>query len=170
MIGRNAWDPTSPGAMPHIISLGPQPTLLPGPAQIHLSVHHHYRVVQPASGRPWRTSTAAYLYALHDEHGRENIAYHWHPSLAGQDRIAYPHLHVGPGAVNFALLDAAQRSRQHNALRPEFHRLHLPTRRIALEEVIRLTIEQFHAVPAHSRWDDVLQQGTTRFEATRTWL
>jgi hypothetical protein len=105
---------------------------------------------------------------LLDEHGREILAYHWHPALAGQERVTYPHLHVGPGAVSMAMLDAAQRSRQHNALRPEFHRLHLPTRRIALEDVIRLAIEQFQVVPANPGWDQVLRDAREHFRATRT--
>lgn len=126
--------------------------------------------MQTDPGRPWRTTTAAYLYMVYDERGREILAYHWHPAIAGQERVAYPHLHVGPGAVSMALLDAAQRSPQHNALRPEFHRLHLPTRRIALEDVIRLLVEQFQLPPAIPGWDRVLEEASERFAGNRTWV
>ena len=126
--------------------------------------------MQSASRQPSRVSTAAYLYGLHDKYGREIMAYHWHPGLAGQVRTAYPHLHVGPGAVELLLLITAQRSPQHNALRAEFHRIHIPTRRIALEDIIRLTIEQFQVVPAPPGWDHTLQTSRDHFTSTRTWV
>ena len=50
--------------------------------------------------------------------------------------------------VDIALLTTAQLSRQRNALRAEFHRLHLPMRHIALEDVVRFTIEQFQVALA----------------------
>jgi hypothetical protein len=152
------------------MTLGVLPVRLAGPARIAVTADHHYRLVPAAAGAGWRASTAAYLYSILDEHGREILAYHWHPSLTSQEQVAYPHLHIGPGAVDMALLEAAQRSRQHNPLRSEFHRLHLPTRRIALEDVVRLGIEQFHVRPARADWSCVLQRSREQFEATRTWV
>src|SRR5215211_6915249 len=92
MVSREGFEPTPISGLPHGIGLGARPVPLRGPARISVSVYHYYRVVRSAPGRMWRVNTAAYLYALDDEHGREIIAYHWHPSLAGQERIAYPHL------------------------------------------------------------------------------
>jgi hypothetical protein len=169
-VSTGGFEASPPGADPHTVSLGDLPVLLPGAARIALSVDHHYYITQPAPDRAWKVTTAAYLYALDDEHGRELFAYHWHPDVAGQEQVSYPHLHIGHGAVDVALLDAAQHSRQHNALRAEFHRLHLPTRRIALEDVIRVTIEQFQVEPARADWSRVLQRSRERFQATRSWV
>jgi hypothetical protein len=169
-VSPGGFDRTPPGALPHTMRFSEQPVSLPGPARIAVAIDHHYRITQPAPGGPWRAATAAYLYALDDEHGREILAYHWHPDIAGAERIAYPHLHISHGAVDVGLLNAAQRSRQANALCPEFHRLHLPTRRIALEDVIGLLIEQFQVTPARADWSRVLQRSRERFEVTRTWV
>jgi len=169
-ISRRGFEPLPPEANAHAINIGEEAVPLAGPARIALSVQHYYRLTRSAPGRPWRVTTAAYLYALDDEHGREILAYHWHPSLVGQDQVSYPHLHIGHGAVDVALLDAAQRSRQHNALRQEFHHLHLPTQRMALEDVIRLAIEQFRVEPARADWSRTLQESLERFKAVRSWV
>jgi hypothetical protein len=60
-------------------------------------------------------------------------------------------------------------SPQHNALRAELHDCHLPTRRIALEDVLRLLIEQFGVRPIRSDWGRALHDARASFQRARHW-
>jgi hypothetical protein len=138
---------------------------LDGPAKLQLWVDHHYRIVRPTERGPYKVQTAAYYYALEDQDGREILAYHWHPS-----QPQYPHLHVGPGAVDSQWLAAVERSPQTNALRPDLMGAHLPTGRIALEDVVELVLDQFQVAPKRARhWRQTLTRSRAAFERTRTW-
>ena len=110
--------------------------------------------------------TAAYQYGVDDTNGREMFAYHWHPHVEG---VAYPHLHISRGAVMQAF-DAVRLSPSRNALQPQLADAHLPTRRIALEDVLRLLIEQFAVVPRRGDWDAALRLARRTFVRDRTWL
>jgi hypothetical protein len=90
-------------------------------------VIQNYRVVEYEGLRgPWKVQIVAYYYTLSNENEQEILAYHWHP--AQQSEITFPHLHIGPGVH----------------LDPEsLGEAHLPTGRIAVEDVIRLAIRDF---------------------------
>ncbi|MHB8574326.1 MAG: hypothetical protein ACYDCQ_03250 [Dehalococcoidia bacterium] len=98
---------------------------------------------------------AAYYYGLFDVRGREILAYHWHPHVAGVD---FPHLHVSAAAVRPDVLSAAGLSELSNALQPELAEAHLPTGWIEIEDVVALVIRHFH-VPTHrADWRAILQR------------
>lgn len=105
---------------------------LQGGAGIWLSIAQHYRVVEHEGPRgPWKVSTVGYLYALQDSAQQEIVAYHWHPT--SHSRVTYPHAHLGSAA---------------SIGRADLARAHLPTGRIAIEEVLRLAIEGFSVRPS----------------------
>jgi hypothetical protein len=137
---------------PHIAAIGDGgPVELPGPHDISLVVRHHYRIVEdPSSRGPWKVSTAGYLYSLKDPADQDIVSYHWHPYV----EPTYPHLHLGAGA---------------HAGRSELVNAHLPAGRIALEEVLRLALNDFHVRPARADWADVLSRTLSAFEDWRTW-
>ncbi|MCX6020171.1 MAG: hypothetical protein NTZ05_00270 [Chloroflexi bacterium] len=128
-----------------------EPVRLRGGVRLQLRIRHHYRVVSddaPERG-PWRVQTAAYDYSLRDLENREIVAYHWHPN--SQSDTEYPHLHVFDGELAHA---------------------HLPTGRVALEDVVRLAIERFRVPPkvgAKEDWRAVLTGSQRRFEVWRSW-
>lgn len=63
-------------------------------------------------------------------------------------------MHLGPGAeIGFAPL----------------HRAHLPTGRIAIEDLLRIAITEFGARPRRTDWQEVLDQTQGGYEAWRTW-
>ena len=95
-------------------------------------------------------ATAAYYYTLGVESGPENLGYHWHP-FSG---VRFPHLHLSAGS---------------GVDRDELHKAHLPTGRIALEQVVRLAIAEFAVEPLRPDWDEVLTEAQQRFEEHRTW-
>ncbi len=128
---------------------------LPGASQLSLAIAQHYRIVEtddPERG-PWKVHTAAYWYSLGDEQGQEVLAYHWHPD--GRSRITWPHLHLGHLALGGG--------------GPLTSRAHLPTGRVAVEQVLRLAIEELRVEPRRDDWQAVLTEAEAAFERWRTW-
>jgi hypothetical protein len=121
--------------------------------ELSVVVSQHYRLIErPAPVEPWKVSTVAYFYALREAGGHEIFSYQWHPLITAS--VTFPHLHIGYGAY---------------VGRDEFHKAHLPTGRVALEDFVRLLIEEFHVPPVRDDWPEVLQQSLTEFEADREW-
>ena len=139
---------------PHVVTLGRgRPVRLRGDGRVSLSLIHAYRIIEdPGPRGPYRCSTASYYYGLDDEDGREVFVFQWHP--AGRSPVTWPHLHLGAGA-EVGRLDVA------NA--------HLPTGRVALEEVLRLAIDELGVEPLRSNWREVLDETQGAYEAGRTW-
>lgn len=82
----------------------------------------------------------------------EILSYHWHPS--GRSAVTWPHLHLGQAGIgHHATLLAA----------------HMPTGRVALEEVIRLAIVDLGVEPRRRDWPDVIRESQEAFEEWRTW-
>lgn len=138
-----------------------------GDARFGLSIIHVYRIVQPRERGHWKVQTAAYQYALDDADEREIFAYHWHPHI---EDVPYPHLHISRGAVPRAIATGVELSLTQNPLLPQLADAHFPTRRIALEDMLRLLIEQFGVVPAREDWDEALRRARGSFASDRTWL
>lgn len=142
-----------PAPRPHVLLFARgDPVRLKGKARITLTVLQQYRLIEDVeSGRgPWRVATAAYYYTLGIESGPEILGYHWHP-FSG---VSLPHLHLSAGS---------------GVSRDELQKAHLPTGRIALEQVVRLAIAEFGVEPLRSDWDEVLTEEQQRFEELRSW-
>jgi hypothetical protein len=158
---------------PHRLAFrNPEPVRLAGPGRLSLRVEHYYRVRRKGTGNLWKVETAAYLYSIYDAEVREIIAYHWRPHVTG---AVFPHLHLSYGLVSATVLERAALSSAHNGLRPDFAAAHLPTRRIALEDVLRTVIEQLGVEPRREhrrKWDTMLQdtRALFLFREDRTWV
>lgn len=114
------------------------PLSLDSPSEIFLVLRLQYRIVQDQSPYgTWAARIAAYYYALQDARDNELLAYHWHPE--GRSRVTQPHLHVGRT--------------------PDLpSRVHLPTGKIGLEDVLQLAIEGFGVAPRRTNWEAIFQQ------------
>jgi hypothetical protein len=125
-----------------------------GVPRIRLGVKIQYRIVEdPGPLSPWKVRTAAYQYAIETEDGQEVLVYHWHP--AANSPITFPHVHLGSIALKGdGVLD---------------HKDHLPTGRVALQQVIRLAVADFRAKPLRRDWTDVLAQAEAAFRLDRSW-
>ena len=102
----------------------------------------------------WKVCTRSYYYAVEDEAGKEILAFHWHPDANPENRILYPHMHIGAGAGRF---------------RSEICEIHFPTPRIAFEEFGRMLIEDFGVDPERSDALQVLNQNLERFKTWKSW-
>jgi hypothetical protein len=138
---------------PHALTLGDgDPVRLAGEHDLSLSVMQQYVLAESAGARgPWKVRTTAYLYEL-QRNEAELLVYHWHPS--GVSPQTNPHLHIGPAAeLGFKPLQGA----------------HVPTGRIALEELLRMAVVEFGARPRRKDWDQVLERTQVGYEDWRTW-
>lgn len=142
-----------PSGGPHVATLaGGLPVPLRG-ANVSLVVALHYRIVEDSGARgPWKVRIDAYAYQLVNREELEILSYHWHPS--GRSVVTWPHLHLGQAGIgrDGTLLGA-----------------HMPTGRVALEEVIRLAVVDLGVEPRRPDWSDVISESQEAFEEWRTW-
>jgi hypothetical protein len=102
----------------------------------------------------YKASTLAYVYSvrLTEAPDDEVLAWHWHP-LTTPDRPA-PHMHV--------TADIRQ-------LGTKLSKLHIPSGRVAFEEVVRFLIADLGVTPSRDDWQEVIGEAEDRFRAFRTW-
>jgi len=112
-----------------------------------------FRLIEdPGQQGNWKISTAEYHYSLEDEAEQEYVAYHWHPE--GRSDAIYPHLHIG-------------RASQLPPRGVITSKLHLPTSRVAIEDVLRLAIQQLGVKRLHQDWAARLDESQAAFEAVQ---
>jgi hypothetical protein len=131
----------APGArLDGTATLLPQTRLKAVTETFYLSVTLYFRFIEGTGAPgPYRVTTTAYYYSLFDSDEREIIAYHWHP----HGDIAFPHLHICAGA---------------RIGRADLRDAHIPTGRIALEDLLRMAITEFGVVPRRDDWREALAQ------------
>jgi hypothetical protein len=118
------------------------PIPLRGATGLALEIRQNYRIQEMEGERgSYSISTVAYAYTMRDAEERELLAYHWHPF--GPSHVIEPHLHFGPAAdIGFKPLVKA----------------HIPSGRIAIEDVIRLPIRELGIQPLREDWETVLAE------------
>lgn len=100
-------------------------------------------------------TTKYYLYSVADANGKDLLGFHFHPDLT-EDPVLYPHIHT------YAKQDP-------RFLSLELQRKHIPSGRVALEDVIRWLISEMNVKPRRKDWDDVLTKAKARFLEIRSW-
>lgn len=126
-----------------------EPFSLPG-TDFALRVDMHCRIV-PADARRdgWKLTTVAYIYALLERGGREILRYDYHPHIGPK----HPHVHVAWAAW----------------VPSRIRRAHLPTARVALEDVLALVLGDLKARARRNNWPAVLHRTREGFLRGRTW-
>lgn len=155
LMNRGGFYVTQP---PHVLTLGRtgDPVPLRGEMALAFRFAIYYRIVETddAARGPWKVSIAGYSYAVDDaKTRREILAYHWHPEARGE--FPHPHLHL---TASLALPEGASR-----------YPRHLPTARIAAEDIVRCLIAEFGVLPLKPDWEDVLERSQRAFESYRIW-
>ena len=143
----------SPGQTHALVPDRGQSVQLAGVQGIRLTSLFTYRVEKAEGKRgPWKVTTEAYYHALEDGNGKEIIAYHWHPNQGSA--FSFPHLHIESGI---------------GANLGEIHKYHIPTGRVAFEDVLRLAVMEFGVEPCRPDWPDIIGETQARFEQWNTW-
>ncbi len=143
----------APRGGPHAASLGHGQAVPLKDCDLAISAGLQYDVVwtDDEDRGPWKVTTRAYVYALRQRDESEILAFHWQPGVSGPP---WPHLHVGTCVLQpDHLLDRKK---------------HIPTGRIALEDVIALAIEM-GAVALRDDYQQVLEETRQLFLRWRTW-
>lgn len=94
-----------------------------------------------------KTDSYAFTLSLHENFESELLSFQWHP----ESKITTPHVH--------AALEGE----------PGFHKAHIPTRRILLEDVLWLAIEDFGVVPIRDDWQPILKDAISRVQEFGSW-
>ncbi len=153
---------------PHALTFGDAlPQKLKG-ANVYLAITQRYRVIReeedPDRG-PWRVTIDQYVYTLSALPGRDKserpetlLSYQWHPHPRA--KYNYPHLHLGPASGIGSSAHAAARLTDKS---------HVPTGRVAVEDVIRFAITQLNVEPLRDDWEQVLDEAQKRHERYRSW-
>lgn len=104
-----------------------------------------------------RFSTKFYLYSVRDQNQDALISFHYHPEINDDNPIQFPHIHVYTHAdERFTALD--------------FQKRHIPSGRIALEDIVRWLISEFAITPLRSNWNEILTETKARFIQKRSWI
>lgn len=109
---------------------------------MHSLVHLEREPEHSAQG--WSTRNQGYAYTFATHHEAEILAFHWHPS--GFSPNTFPHVHIGSAMI---ATDAPVRPR-------DFHRAHIPTGQVFIEDVVRFAIAELGVTPLRNDWDAVL--------------
>ena len=115
---------------------------LRGASRLTLAVSEHYFIVD-APDEGWQVQRAAYFYAVGRQDTGELLAFHWHPR--GKSPIVTPHLHVR------ANIQIGERW---------LGKVHLPTGKLAIEDMVRLAIQELSAEPVREDWEALVAQHT----------
>jgi len=135
-----------PKGNPHTLWLGnaTDPVPIGRDRRFQILLSQQYEII-PFEGErgPWKVRTLAYNYSLYEGEG-VILGYHCHPS----DRVPYPHAHIYCS---------------------ELPRHHLPTGRVSVEQILRMTATEFGVDPLNRDWEAVLAETQAAFETWQTW-
>lgn len=114
-------------------------------------------IIKDSMNGPFRTTTRESIVELVDlaenaEKGARIIAWHFHPSSLGVD---YPHVHL-PSEL-----------RQDD--RFQIARAHVPTGRVALEDIVLFLIEEMSVIAARKDYREQLESTRIEHVAHRSW-
>jgi hypothetical protein len=131
----------------------PDPVPLNGRPDLYLSFIQQYEIVKDPKNGPFRITTRYYSYAVETQDAHEIVGYHWHPD--GVSPVKFPHLHLGPAA---------------RIGMEELHRkAHLPTGRVAFEDVVELLIGTFGVEPDRGLWQEIVGKTRSLFAKHKSW-
>jgi len=131
---------------------------LGGPRNTRLQVVQNLVPLWVAESKHWRMTTREYIYLLVTKD--VEVAWHWHPltSPRGGDPSTRPHSHI-------QLPEGTASEKARKAIT----RLHIPSGRVTVEQVVRYIIEECEVKPLHDDWDQMLSAGHDLHVEHRTW-
>ena len=120
-----------------------------------LFIDINQEIETPTTANDYRVSTKYYLYSIADGKQDDLVGFHYHPEL-DEDPVMYPHIHAY--------------AKEDPRFKPlNLHKRHIPSGRVALEDVIRWLIDELKVVPDRADWDDVLINAREIFKSNQSW-
>jgi hypothetical protein len=128
------------------------PTAL-GDSGLTLFFRQNFYPTERNSGR-WKITTVKYEYAIEvAETKQEVLAYHWDRDTA----MVVPYAHMHLGFANTA---------EEPLIGPKAH---IPTGRVAVEDLVFFTIQELRIHPRRDDWRTVIAEARRVFMAHKTW-
>jgi len=131
---------------------------LGGEQNVKLHVSQHVVFVDSDDPKkPLRMSTRGYMYLLATD--RVMINWHWHPKTSASrnvDPSIRPHVHT-----THLEIDTGKQSK--------IARLHVPTGRVAIEQVVRYAIEELGVKALNDDWNKLITESEALHIRHRGW-
>lgn len=107
----------------------------------------HFMIVGNAKEKYFKVKTQKYSYAIESHRDKQEvIAFHWDP----ESRVVhYAHTHVDLHRVQ--------------------KKLHVPTGRVPIEDVIWFCIQELGVTPLHRNWKNIILEAREAFMKYKTW-
>jgi hypothetical protein len=101
----------------------------------------------------WRVKTLAYEYNIErwDDH-QEIVCFHWEGAESANPN---PHIHIGFAATDESL--------------PIGPKHHIPSGRVAIEDVVRFAIEEVGVQPVKGTWHSIVESAKGLFAKHKNW-
>jgi hypothetical protein len=100
----------------------------------------------------YRAAVTRYVYRVLDLDDQELFAFHWHP--VGVSDVRTPHLHVSAARA----VSLARQSGSPGLDELNLGKLHFPTHRIGVGELVRFLITELGVRPRRPDWESVLER------------
>lgn len=120
-----------------------------------LLIDINQEVEDPVPENKETVSTRYYLYSIADADCNDLVGFHFHPEL-NEDPVIYPHVH-------------AYANKDERFLAVNLHRRHIPSGRVALEDIVHWLIVELKVKPQREDWEAVLAEAREKFKKTQTW-
>ena len=130
--------------------------------RLYLYIEHTYVIDENSPSEPL-VKTLGYIYTVYDRDEQRILGFHYHPQGRDEAPVKMPHLHV------YYNVDIGGQY---------LPKLHLPTSRVPLEDVVELLIVGFKVEPQSGyeheeqgeiRWRKVLREARDIFVRDRHW-
>jgi hypothetical protein len=127
------------------------PTTFAG-SNLILDFSQYFHVVKSKEMGKFVVKTEAYVYSiLTADTEKELFAFHWEP----HSKVKFPHVHLGFGAKGHGL--------------PIDNRAHIPSGRVAVEDVVTFLIADLGIKPLKDDWEDVIARERVQFMKNKNW-
>lgn len=128
------------------------PARIPG-SKLVLDFSQYFRIIDDGTGnRSFAVTTHSYTYEILDaETAKELFAFHWEP----HSKVQYPHMHIGLPKQNHML--------------PVDNKAHIPTGRVAVEDVVEFLISDLGIDALKPAWKEILKEERAKFLDIKRW-
>jgi hypothetical protein len=131
--------------------------LIGGPARLAgsdllLDISQYFRIMDNKDSGECAVKTESYTYEILDYVTHKDIfCFHWEP----HSKVQYPHMHLGFAAKGHGL--------------PIDNKAHIPSGRVAIEDLVAFLISDMGVKPLKSDWSDIIVVARQKFMETKTW-
>ena len=127
------------------------PTRLTG-CDLLLGMSQYFHILDDPESGECTVRTASYTYEILDFNSHKDLfCFHWEP----HSKVKYPHTHLGFGVSSHGL--------------PIDNKAHIPSGRVALEDVVEFLINDLGVKPLKKDWVEIIEPSRSEFHKIKHW-